>query len=390
MKPPDYYKGKEQTYLKHFFLEKYLETVAFHIGYSQSEFVYVDCFSGPWRQEDENLADTSIRISLDKLDYVRSVLAARQKHPMIRAVFIEKDPAAFAALQQYLTGYRGHVRTTALPGTFEDNITQILKELGTKFAFCFIDPTGWTGLAMERVKPLLLHQPGEVVINFMYDFINRFLNSRDPPIEASLDRFFGSKNWRDLRERQDREMAIIDLYAQQVRATGRFAYATSTKILKPLHERAYFHLIYATRSPKGIEEFSDVERRLVTAQEQVRAAAQREHRERRTGQGELSFADPGTLSPSVEDERAAQWQKAKERLFALLHHGPRRYEDLVPDLLQLRLFWKTDLHELINEERAAGRITVEGLAPRQRVPKPGCIIRLANPTDLQSSFSGRK
>ena len=49
MKEVAYYKGKEQTYLKHFFLERYLETVAFHIGYSHREFVYVDCFSGPWR-----------------------------------------------------------------------------------------------------------------------------------------------------------------------------------------------------------------------------------------------------------------------------------------------------------------------------------------------------
>ena len=45
MKPPAYYRGKEQTYVKHFFLEQYLETVAFHIGYTHKEFVYVDCFS---------------------------------------------------------------------------------------------------------------------------------------------------------------------------------------------------------------------------------------------------------------------------------------------------------------------------------------------------------
>src|SRR2546427_10233703 len=105
MKAPEYYKGKEQTYLKHFFLEKYLETVAFHIGYAQSEFVYVDCFSGPWRHEDEDLADTSIRISLDKLNYVRNVLAPHQKHPTIRAIFIENDPTAFDALQQALGQY---------------------------------------------------------------------------------------------------------------------------------------------------------------------------------------------------------------------------------------------------------------------------------------------
>jgi three-Cys-motif partner protein len=256
MKAPEYYKGKEQTFLKHFFLEQYLETVAFHIGYSHREFVYVDCFSGPWRHKDEDLADTSIRISLDKLNYVREVLAARKRYPIVRAIFIERDAAAFAALRQALDQYKGNIHTTALLGTFEDNIRQILAEVGKTFTFCFLDPTGWAGLAMNRIGPLLRHQPGEVVINLIYDFINRFLNSQEPSTEASLDHFFGGPAWRDLRERPDRETSIIDLYAEQVRATGRFAYVTSTRILKPLQERAYFHLIYATRSPKGIEEFA--------------------------------------------------------------------------------------------------------------------------------------
>jgi len=52
VKPVEYYKDREQTYLKHFFLERYLETVAYHIGFSQKEFVFVDCFSGPWRAAD--------------------------------------------------------------------------------------------------------------------------------------------------------------------------------------------------------------------------------------------------------------------------------------------------------------------------------------------------
>ena len=170
MKPPECYKGKEQTYLKHFFLEQYLETVAFHIGYSQSEFVYVDCFSGPWRHEHEDLSDTSIRISLDKLNYVRKALAPYHKYPTVRAIFIEKDPSAFTALQHALERYRGSVEVSALHGLFEDNILEILTAIGKTFAFYFIDPTGWT-LAMDRLRPLLRHRPGEVVINYMYDFM---------------------------------------------------------------------------------------------------------------------------------------------------------------------------------------------------------------------------
>lgn len=38
VKDPEYYRGREQTYLKHFFLEKYLERVAYNIGYYKSRF----------------------------------------------------------------------------------------------------------------------------------------------------------------------------------------------------------------------------------------------------------------------------------------------------------------------------------------------------------------
>ncbi len=55
MKPPEFYRGREQTYLKHFFLEKYLERVAWNILSFRDEFVYVDGFSGPWKSEDEAL-----------------------------------------------------------------------------------------------------------------------------------------------------------------------------------------------------------------------------------------------------------------------------------------------------------------------------------------------
>jgi hypothetical protein len=125
---------------------------------------------------------------------------------------------------------------------------------------------------------------------------------------------------------------------------------TSTKILKPLQKRAYFHLIYATRNPKGIEEFRGVEKRLAHAQRSVREIAQREHRQQQTGQGELLFGHFGTLSPSVRDERAAQGKAARMRLFEFLQRGPRRYKDVLVQFLQLPLFWKTDLLDLLIRE----------------------------------------
>ena len=212
------------------------------------------------------------------------------------------------------------------------------------------------------------------------DFVNRFLNSPDPATETSLDRFYGTERWRDLRSSPQREEDIVGLYSEQVRANGNFAYVTSTKILKPLHDRAYFHLIYATRNAKGIEKFRDVEKRVTTAQEQVRDAAQRENRIQRSGQEELLFGLGGDLSPLLQEERYRQRERARAQMFEVLASGPQTYERLLPLLLQIPLFWKTDFNELVMEERRAGHIDVAGMGFRQRVPNDGCIITLAGDT----------
>jgi three-Cys-motif partner protein len=376
MKPAAYYRGKEQTYLKHFFLERYLDRVAFHIGYTHREFIYVDCFSGPWQAADEELADTSIRIALDKLNYVRGALVEQGRNPTIRAIFIERDPTAFGALQTALQQHSHSITTIPLPGTFEDNIPNILQHVGNSFTFCFIDPTGWSGFAMEQISALLRHQPGEVMVNFMWDFINRFINYPDEANERSLDRFFGATDWRPIRTSTDREAASLDLYKEQLRATGGFTYVTSTRILKPLSDRAYFHLVYATRNPKGILEFREVEKQTVKEQNTVRESVQREHRETRSGQAELLFGPAGSISQRTEDERARRLQEAKDLIFAIIRERSIQFETLQPRVLELPLVWNTDLNTILLTAQREGRIVIEGMKPRERTPKKGCLITL--------------
>jgi len=89
MKELDYYRGREQTYIKHFFLERYLERVAYHIGYFAQHFVYVDGFSGPWRATDESNEDTSFMIAISVLRRVVRSLADHGKTPKIRCLFVE-------------------------------------------------------------------------------------------------------------------------------------------------------------------------------------------------------------------------------------------------------------------------------------------------------------
>ena len=118
MKNVAYYKGREQTYLKHFFLEKYLERVAYVIGFSHPEFVYVDGFSEPWKSENEAFEDTSFIIAINVLRRVRDGLAKKGKEPRIRCLFVEKDPQAFTALESAVQNV-ADLEITPLNGDFE-------------------------------------------------------------------------------------------------------------------------------------------------------------------------------------------------------------------------------------------------------------------------------
>ena len=86
-----------------------------------------------------------------------------------------------------------------------------------------------------------------------------------------------------------REDAIVELYRDRMRVAGGFAHVTSTRILKPTHDRSYFYLVYGTRHLKGLVEFREVERKAVDEQERVRFAAKQESREARTAKQSCSL-----------------------------------------------------------------------------------------------------
>jgi three-Cys-motif partner protein len=376
VKPPEYYRGREQTYLKHFFLERYLERVAYNIGSFSDEFVYVDGFSGPWKSANETLDDTSFMIALNKLRQVREGLVKIGKTPKIRCLFVEKDPQSYRALESAVQNI-GDIQVQPLRGEFEDSIPEVLKFVGKSFSLVFIDPTGWTGFGLEQIAPILRHQPGEVLVNFMFDYINRFLDDSRPDIAASFAELFGGPGWETpVRTGVPREDAIVELYRERMRAAGEFAHVTSTRILKPIHDRSYFYLVYGTRHFKGLVEFREVERKAVNEQERVRFAAKQERREARTGQTELfSAEDVAGGPPSFNVERKINGGLALDRLRVLVRNQRRvPYEVALATLLELPLVWKMDVEQMILDLRDAQELDVVGLDPPERTPKKGHVL----------------
>jgi three-Cys-motif partner protein len=187
------YEGREQAWVKHEVLRRYLQRLAFKVGGFRpgTTLNYIDCFSGPWDAEKDDHGDSSPAIAMRELANARYALA-KTKPMSVRAMFVERDPAAYDRLTALCE--RAPVEATTFHGKFEDHVADAVKFAKggpNPFAFAFIDPTGWTGFGLQKIAALLRVQPSEVLINFMWGHIGRFIDDEGSSAEASFDALLG-------------------------------------------------------------------------------------------------------------------------------------------------------------------------------------------------------
>lgn len=371
----EFYEGREQTLVKHFILQKYLERFAHIVGGRWDTLTYVDCFSGPWNARSEKFEDSSFGIALAELRKARDTHAARERKLRLRCYFLEKDRDAYQKLDGFAKGVQdADIKTRN--ATLDESIRQIVDFVNEggqhSFPFVFIDPTGWTGFEMATIAPLLRLNPGEVLVNFMTGHIRRFLESPQEETQDSFTRLFGSPGFREKVQglaQQDREDAAVREYTTNAKAVGGFDFGCSAIVLHPEMDRTHFNLIYLTRSLKGIEVFKDAEKKAMQVQEAARAAAQQRKRVARRGELELFGSRELHDSSHYESLRERYLTKTHGLVLAALESKRRLlYDDAWTLALSEPMSWESDLKDWIDEWKQSGRLEIVGIRPRQRVP----------------------
>jgi three-Cys-motif partner protein len=230
------YIDREQTQAKHFILRRYLQALAFKVLHGW-DITYIDGFSGPWQSRTGDFSDTSFMIAIEVLkDAQARILADTGKRRRIICFFSENDPAAYAQLVQAVAPHNKPnegFEVRHFYGKFEDAVQEIQAAIGGAFPLIFIDPTGWTGYPFQKIKSIIVSSKCEVLINFMYGHISRFVTSQDEATITSLDPILGGPGW---WERLDKSMlpgpAAEKLFRETLKQEGNFRYVISTKIDK--------------------------------------------------------------------------------------------------------------------------------------------------------------
>jgi three-Cys-motif partner protein len=246
------------TAAKHAILGRYLSAwlpILSHGGFP--EIVYIDAFAGPGTYSKGE--DGSPIIALKALLTHKSPIRAT-----CRFHFIELDKDRAAALNDGITrlfsefGRPANVHVTVHQDEFEKAYATIRPQLAAqrKPTFAFIDPFGWTGMPFDLVAELVQRPSSEVLINFMFEEVNRFLSHPDQV--ANFDRLFGGNAWISCVDQlgHKRNQCLRDLYACQLRERARANYVRHFE-MKNARNATDYYLFFATNNFAGLKKMKE-------------------------------------------------------------------------------------------------------------------------------------
>jgi three-Cys-motif partner protein len=358
----DPYSGREQTRAKHFILKNYLQALAFKV-LTFSDVTYVDGFSGPWETKTENFSDSSFMIAITVLkDAQQQILDRTGERRRIRCFFSENDPEAYAQLQDAVAKFhrpKEHFEISTYEGKFEDAVSNIQSFIGTSFPLIFIDPTGWQGYPFDKIKILFARAKCEVLINFMYDFINRFAYSDDDEIIDSMAPILGGPDWPNrLDSSFPRGLAVEKLFRETLRSAGNFEFVVSTKIDKATAERPHFFIAYGTKSADGLKTFRQIEYDALREHAKNRANAMERQREQRLKVADLFAGHQASVKEATIDEIVLEQKSLAEiRLLEILsRHGPLKFSRVVSGLLEPFMLRETNIKDICVSLAKNGKI----------------------------------
>lgn len=369
------YKGREQAYVKHVLLERYLEALVHKTASVYPHIVYVDGFAGPWQSANEHHEDTSFGIALRTLRTAKAAWKGNGRDVKMTAILIEKSPSAFKELEKLPPKFPD-IEIIPQKGDFVGLIPNILSKIPRdSFSFFLLDPKGWR-IPLNALQPMLARPNSEVLFNFMFEFINRAASIDDSVVVTGLNELLPSGDWRQQLSQSttsdQRKEVLVAAFTECLSQAGNFKHVCETTILRPDRDRPLYSLFYGTRHDRGLEVFRDCQVKALEAQAATRAATKVDKAEAKSRQTEMF----GSFHEMNENEASAfldsEKNKARAALVALTpdKSNPILYKDLWPLVLAKHVVRLTAVNQLAAQLRKENIIDIPDWEPRRRVPQP--------------------
>lgn len=189
-------------------------------------------------------------------------------------IFVEADAQRYASLEETIAGFWSarqggqpqNVRVELYNDEFADvahQLVTLMREQKKQLAptLAFIDPFGWSGVPLALIADLLSFDRCEVLFNFMFDSVNRFVADERPGIERHFADLFGTEEAEHRaaasRIGDERKGFLRDMYMRRLHELGGFRYVRSFELMDVERGRTAYFLMFGTRHHKGLEVMKD-------------------------------------------------------------------------------------------------------------------------------------
>lgn len=173
--------------------------------------------------------------------------------------FIEKEKDRFDHLSGLLSSYKlpNNIKYQCINAQFRDVLGEIFDSLDKEGqllapAFMFIDPFGIKGVTFEIIKRFMTNPKCEILFTFMIESANRFASTKE--FEQHLDALYGTTQWRECVDREDRQNCLISLLETRLRSVAKYVW--SFRMLDKRNKDLYF-LFFITNHILGLSKMKD-------------------------------------------------------------------------------------------------------------------------------------
>lgn len=237
------------TLAKHGILRLYLQAWFPILNTFHQRVIYVDGFCGPGRYVGGEPGSPIIVLQL-AATHIKALTGE------IVFWFIDSDKDRIAYLKTELTRLTlpTNFKVTASHGKFDEKLRLLLDRIDEKNAqfapaFIFIDPFGFSGVPYSLVKRALEKPHCEVLITFMVDSINRWVEHPEEKVRAHIAEIFGTEEvFKIARNAPNRIGLLRDLYQKQLGKAAKFVRHFE---MRDRNNRIQYLLFFATNHRLG-------------------------------------------------------------------------------------------------------------------------------------------
>lgn len=247
-----------------------------NLGNQGGRCLVIDGFAGPGIYDDGKQG-SPIKLLLASIEFYEQCEKNNWRIPHITLLFIEGDKQNYmslksnlkeicdaefdeedvAVLREYPT-----IKVICINNNFQIAFRDLLEGIKPHESlipsFCFVDPFGYKDTPFELFEKYLSNEKAELLFNFMFEEINRFLTTQNSPkLMETYSKLFGVNTIEELQaligdhKKDDRKRIVVDYYSRQLLDNTEAKYVLNFEFKKT--GRTKMFLFYATKSTHGLQ-----------------------------------------------------------------------------------------------------------------------------------------